>query len=1084
MGWRRRNAISCAGLVAVAGLLVVGVVSTTASRSAAAPVAASAPGSAGHATGYLSGPIAADEYLAAQRKGYGSPRQAAERFLAAERAAAVIDAETAETTLLGSAAAGRTRDLASTPWTSLGPTPMSNGVGGDYAPPNSGRVDSLAVSTSGTIFVGTAGGGMWSSTNNGASWTTTTDRVATGLAIGALAADPANSQIVYAGTGEANGCGDCFYGAGVLKSVDGGATWSVQNPGGVFTGADFASLIVDPHNDQVLYAGTSEGFFESSDGGATWAPPSGSYAPGAVSSVAIDPSTSPTTIYIATVGDGVQVSTDGGENFAATGTGLPPASKFGVTALAIGTPSAAFPAANQDLYAAVQLNGTTNPENQGDVVLCSSTNSGSTWIRLKTPAYTNQSYSYGLGNSDQAWYDNTLAVDPANPSHVIAGGIALIESTDGGATWTNVNGGPFFGVNVTHPDQHALLFTNGKLLIGNDGGVYEYNGTAVSNLNSNLDTGQFYEDLGVYANGTDLVGGLQDNGSVTFDGTVRWPEIIGGDGGYSAINPLDPNQQFAEADEQLYATTDQWTTSQVITPPQLYQGPLPKYPGGPEPALPSNFVPPMTVVPNPASVDAPTVYFGADNLYETTDPADSQPTWTQLTDHANSDVSAVAVAASDANDVYVGFDDGTLLVSTNATAAVPTFSDISPGVADWITHIAVSPSNPGSIAVTFSNNNTQFVSEPPMVSVGAVALTGTPSASYTDITGNLPTGVASNSVVFDQGDLVVATDVGTFLTSAPDGASTSWSAAGTGLPNVQVIGLTVDAAGDVYAATHGRGVWEIKVPSAPVVTVQPVTTRVTAPGAATFTAAASGSPVPAVQWQMSSDGGKTYTNVTGGTTSTLAVTRASFKVSATSLSESGRLYRAVFTSGANAATTAPAQLVVEPVTVETASLPVGAAGKPYAAAATAAGGLSPYEWSRASGPNPPGVTFSSAGLWSGTPTKAGTYDVTVKATDTAGSSGSRTLKITITGPLAIVTTSLPAGKVGTKYSASVVATGGISPYTWARTAGSKPGGLSFSAGGAWSGTPTQAGTFSFTVQVTDKNGTKVSKVLKITVARR
>jgi hypothetical protein len=118
VAWRRRNAISGAGSAAVAGLLVVGVVSTTPSLSAAASAATSTrvaivgrtpvPGSAGHATGYLSGPAAADEYLAAQRKGYGSPRQAAKRFLAAEHAAAVIDAETAATALLGSAAAGRT----------------------------------------------------------------------------------------------------------------------------------------------------------------------------------------------------------------------------------------------------------------------------------------------------------------------------------------------------------------------------------------------------------------------------------------------------------------------------------------------------------------------------------------------------------------------------------------------------------------------------------------------------------------------------------------------------------------------------------------------------------------------------------------------------------------------------------------------------------------------------------------------------------------------------------------------------------------------------------------------------------------
>jgi len=374
----------------------------------------------------------------------------------------------------------------------------------------------------------------------------------------------------------------------------------------------------------------------------------------------------------------------------------------------------------------------------------------------------------------------------------------VVETTNSGVSWTNVNGQSFYGggTNILHPDQHALAFTStGDVLIGDDGGIYEYNESTVSNLNTNLDTGQFYADLGVYNDGAQILGGLQDNGSALDTGTIGWPEVLAGDGGYSAINPLDTTQQFGEGDSGLYVTGDGWQSDAIFNITPFTAG--------------SNFVPPMVMVPNTGvgQQASPTVYYGGDNLYVSTDP--TADTWTQLTSHIGSDVSAIVVAPSDPDDVYVGFDDGTTMVSNNATSASPTFTDISPGVGQWVTHIDVDPTNPGSIAVSFSDSNTQSLSVSPMVETGNVSLTGTPSATWSNVTGNLPTGVASNAVVFDQGSLVVATDVGIFSTSAPNEGSTIWTTAGTGLPNVQVLGLSVDASGDLYAATHGRGVWKL-----------------------------------------------------------------------------------------------------------------------------------------------------------------------------------------------------------------------------------------------------------------------------------
>jgi hypothetical protein len=794
--------ISVRGLLLMTTALVAGV---------AAPAASAHPPKLN--------PLAAVHYLEAQRAGYGSPAVAARLARKAEAQAAALRLAGA----VGPIGPGSAKSISvpgpSGPsgltgaWQALGPVQMTQSFYGGH---NSGRVDGIAVvpagvTGAGNIYVGTAGGGIWKSTDNGASWTTTTDQIATGLAIGAIAVDPTNGTTIYAGTGEANNCGDCFYGGGVLKSTDGGATWSVLNPTGVFTGVDFASIAVDPHNHTHLIAGTTSGWFVSTDSGVTWVHPTGAASTNAGYGLALDPSTTPTTIFIATVGVGIQKSTTGGASFgAAGGTGLPSSpGAFGVTQLGIGTNSVAHANADQTMYAAIQTQPV--PNGAADLSMYKSTDGGGSWALVTTPPYTFQgcTCAYGPGNTgDQASYDNTIAVDPADPGHVLAAGIGMVETTNGGTSWSNVNGQSFFAAttaspNVLHPDFHALAFApNGNVVIGNDGGVYEYSSGGaggVTNLNNGLNTGQFYQDLGVYNNGAQILGGLQDNGTVLYTGSQNWPEVDSGDGGDSRINPLNPAQQFSQADQNLDTTTDGWTTSTTINPPGTF----------------GNFTEPLTIVPNSGSVNAPTVYFGMANLWRTTNPAAGSPTWTKLTSigSASNPVSAVAVAPSDPTVLYVGFNDGTLEVTTNATAPTPTFHSIPPPGGNYITHIDINPGDPSKIAVSFSSSNTHSASTPPMVETGAVTLTGTPSATYTNITGTgaskLPTGVASNSVVSIDGGYAVATDVGVFFTAAPSGTTTQWSALGTGLPNVQVIGLSVDATGDLFAATHGRGAWKL-----------------------------------------------------------------------------------------------------------------------------------------------------------------------------------------------------------------------------------------------------------------------------------
>ena len=166
----------------------------------------------------------------------------------------------------------------------------------------------------------------------------------------------------------------------------------------------------------------------------------------------------------------------------------------------------------------------------------------------------------------------------------------------------------------------------------------------------------------------------------------------------------------------------------------------------------------------------------------------------------------------------------------------------------------------------------------------------------------------------------------------------------------------------------------------------------------------------------------------------------------------------------------------------TASLPVGTTTVAYSETLTAADGKSPYTWSLASGVLPAGLVLGSDGVISGTPTTAGTSTFTVRVTDSGSRTGTKSLSIVVGTPVGVTTASLANGTVGTALSRTLAASGGATPYTWSLTSGALPAGLSLSTGGVISGTPTTAGTSSFTVQVTDSAGRTGTKALTLTIA--
>jgi alpha-tubulin suppressor-like RCC1 family protein len=773
-----------------------------------------------------------------------------------------------------------------------------------------------------------------------------------------MAEDPANPDHVIAGTGEDNGgCADCYFGMGILSSTDGGTTWTAQDPtyestlatsyatttatdssakwatnqwagatvsvnsnvatvasntattltlanpwsGGppvagtgftiaLFDGMHIASVAIAPGKANDMFAATDKGLFVTTDGGTTWAPGDASYtgvdgASTAVTSVVV---VAPATVYVGGGTAGVAKSTDLGVTWAPANAGLLTGSPTcdsttpALVSLAVATPTT--------IYAS--LGNRTKA-----VALCRTTNGGASWSAVSAPDYTGNAYAYGSGcppNCEQGWYDNVVAVDPANANHVLAGGETVVESTNAGGAWTNVNGQTFFGsgTNRLHPDQHALAFRpDGKIWIGNDGGLYLYDPVAgaVTNANANPNGDQGLNITQFYAGFTGVDGfvlaGAQDNANVLLESPIRPPTIpwfssgiYQGDGGATAVLAKDDPSclclvELIESDKNLAYSTNDWgivsssrccNTINNITPgptsPQVVNAP---------------FVPPLLALPNPADWANPTIFYGGQGLYRDlgaspstwtvvagsfTSPANtaftatsatdkSNPNWTAgqwagftVTDGANSaivasntanaltlvsgwspktpavnsvfsmqdTVSAIAVAPTNAQVIYVGYQDGIIQVSTDGGA---TFISLGtqPFIDRWVTGISVDPTNPKAITASFTSNFVRSQLTGALPHVGQYSYTTTPgTGAWTVITGNLPAQAAVSHVIYDNGTLVAATDTGVYGTVSPAGASTVWSLIGSGLPRVQVQDAAADpATNDLLIVTHGRGAWKL-----------------------------------------------------------------------------------------------------------------------------------------------------------------------------------------------------------------------------------------------------------------------------------
>ena len=336
-------------------------------------------------------------------------------------------------------------------WSPLGPGAWTDGAGWNAG---LGRINVVMVdpNSPNIIYVGAPSGGLWKSTNGGNSWSCLTDDQAV-LGVSDMQIDPNNSNVIYIATGD--GDASDTYSVGVLKSTNGGNTWSTTGLNYQVTETRrIRRLIMHPTNSNILFAATTNGLFKTTNGGTSWTEVSGS----SFQDLAFKPN-DPTVVYA--VNDKFYKSTNSGNSFTQISSGLPPANQ--VNRYKIGV------SPDEPNWVYLVCGKQSNSTFKG---MYRSTNSGNSFaLQANSPNIFGYSTT-GSDNSGQSWYDLAISVDPNDASTMWVGGVNVWKSTDNGVTytiqtnWTYPN-----GIGYTHADIHYLNIYNGDLYCGSDGGV-------------------------------------------------------------------------------------------------------------------------------------------------------------------------------------------------------------------------------------------------------------------------------------------------------------------------------------------------------------------------------------------------------------------------------------------------------------------------------------------------------------------------------------------------------------------------------------------------------------------------------------
>ncbi len=691
-------------------------------------------------------------------------------------------------------------------WRSIGPAIMGGRIADVEGVPGDTNV----------VYVASASGGLWKTTNGGIKWTPIFERQGT-ISIGDIALAPSNPEVVWVGTGESNVRNSVSFGDGVYKSNDGGKTWQHT---GLKNSERISAIAIHPQNPDIVYIGAlggafgpneERGVFMTTDGGKTWTKTLYIDNQHGVADLDIDPA-NPNILYAGmwsferkpwthrsgSEKGGVYKSIDGGRTWNKLTNGLPKLmGRIGVRVA---------------------------PSNTNVVYVIVESKEG-TLYRSDDRGETFRNVSKQDSIVSRGFYYTTVRVNPTNENHIYAVASTLFTSVDGGRTFRSIT-------SRSHIDFHALWIdpkNPKRMWHGQDGGIgVSYDGGESWEAVYNMPLGQFYQ---VHADNRQpfyyVMGGLQDNGSWTGPSRTRepagimnddWRMVSFGDGFYVVNHPDNPDLYLSESQGGDIVWTDFRTREQQsVNPWGRGSG------GGPAAGQKFRFNWNAPIVFSPH--EKTTVYFGGNVLFKS---PDFGKTWEQIspdlttndpekqkdaggpvaientTAEYHTTIITIGESPVQKGQIWVGTDDGNLQVTTDGGKNWTNLAKNVTGLPanSPVSHVEPSRTNANTAYVAFERH--MFADFKPYI-----FKTTDGGKSWTQISGNLPANAYVQIVREDPKNtnlLYAGTELGLF--ASYDGGAKWLPLNLKNLPNVSVHDIVVHPReNDLILATHGRSIW-------------------------------------------------------------------------------------------------------------------------------------------------------------------------------------------------------------------------------------------------------------------------------------
>lgn len=691
-------------------------------------------------------------------------------------------------------------------WNTLGPVNIG------------GRTLALAIhpSNPNTVFAGSASGGLWKSTTGGSglnAW----EYVSTGfpvLGVAAIAIDPQNPDLMYIGTGESYGTEVNMpgigpvrttrgsYGIGILKSSDGGITWEKSLDWTLDQRRAVQKIQVNPLRSNSIWAATTEGTYRSLDGGNTWELV---HNVRMATDIVINPADT-NIVFTAnggmgSPGNGIYRTQDAGNSFtkmdlAASGG---PSNFLGKAVLDISL-------SDPDIVMASI--GNSNGSHTGVTWLMKTVDGGDSW---NLEFASNSIYA-----TFQGWYSHAIAIHPTDPQKIWAAGQPqeYYYSDNGGNNLSRINtssANPYNGTGQysVYPflfvwaDHHDIIFhpTNVDIIyFVSDGGIFRTTdgGATFENCNSGYQTVQFYN--GVSNSDTNeslMLGGLQDNNSIIYEGSLNWRRAFAGDGSWTALNQDDNNIAYLSGQYGQPAVSDQ-----LFNDGQFGDGLI--HPGFDVfPTNETNFITPLILSPS----DNKTLYLGGEKILKSSDDGANWVITNSGKALDGNAMSAMAASHQNLNTVYA---------ASSPKATRPNVYKTHNGGDSWIritqnlpdrfpTDLAVDPLNDRNVYITFGGFGSSHAFK-----------SDNGGETWINIGSGLPD-VPTWAITVDPeypDHIYVGNEIGVF--QSLDGGK-SWENINGNLPDaIFAMDLIISHSNrTLRLASHGNGAYEMSLPDLP-----------------------------------------------------------------------------------------------------------------------------------------------------------------------------------------------------------------------------------------------------------------------------